>query len=231
MSALPVPSFDTPSCILDGSYQFTENKNLKKANLPSCIEEIPDGIFFGCQHLGSLNLPESVKRIGKYAFGDIPALKEIKLPESIECIDDNAFISNTIESWILPKSLKYLGNNSIDLSSRVKYVICKATEAPECAVNFMNENSTPFGIINDNDRNDLTLYVPVGSLESYRNANGWNYFSEIIETEDFSQASIMKIINQTMQYNPNPIYDLEGKKISSPEHGNIYITDGNKILF
>ena len=60
-----------------------------------------------------------------------------------------------------------------------------AAEPPVCKVN-MNSGATPFY---PGTPNDIPVYVPTGTAEKYRNAKGWDYFTNFIETDDFPTSS------------------------------------------
>ncbi len=74
------------------------------------------------------------------------------------------------------------------------------------------------------------VYVPVGSADLYRNAWGWSYFTNFIETDEFPSAGINDVeFSEKIQ--DNCTYDLFGRKVETPVSGNIYIRNGKKILF
>ena len=77
--------------------------------------------------------------------------------------------------------------------------------------------------------NDIPIYVPVGTAEKYRNAWGWDYFTNFIETDDFP-TSIHNITTEHYD-SKNCVYDLMGRKVINPHKGQVYIKNGKKILF
>lgn len=65
------------------------------------------------------------------------------------------------------------------------------------------------------DYETCVLYVPYGSGEAYRNAEGWNLFKHIVEMEDTG-------INGATLYDDitnGKCYDLKGRRISQPGKG------------
>lgn len=79
-----------PSTVKEiGPYAF-QNTKISIAKIPSGIETIEKGTFFGCSNLEFLTLPESLKKIDEKAFAKT-GLKEINLPGNIKFIESQAF--------------------------------------------------------------------------------------------------------------------------------------------
>lgn len=70
--------------------------------------------------------------------------------------------------------------------------------------------------------------MPVGSADKYRNAYGWNYFTNIIETDKFPSA--IEGIDADEGMADQPIYDLMGRRVEHPRKGQIYICGGKKYM-
>lgn len=76
---------------------------------------------------------------------------------------------------------------------------------------------------------DTPLYVPVGTADLYRSTWGWNYFNNIIETDDFPSLSVSDIDVDGGEDADAPVYDLMGRRVDSPQPGQIYIRAGKKF--
>ena len=94
----------------------------------------------------------------------------------------------------------------------------------------LNIGYTPFGQYGSDFVNEtpqkIPVYVPVGSADLYRNAWGWDYFTNYIET-DFSG------INECLsdkEDDQKDIYDLFGRKVTTPIPNQIYIVNGKKFI-
>lgn len=105
---------------------------------------------------------------------------------------------------------------------------------PTCIDSELNPGDTPFGVYGSDFMNstpqDIPVYVPIGSADLYRNAWGWDYFTNFIETDDFPPAGICGVIISD-ELQDSAIYDLLGRKVEIPVTGNIYIKNGKKIIF
>lgn len=80
-----------------------------------------------------------------------------------------------------------------------------------------------------------TVYVPVGTADKYRNAEGWrdfHYFVEIEQSEFPVTAIGTPAITETRADKAdNVIYDLQGRRVENPQKGHIYISKGQKFVF
>ena len=98
-----------------------------------------------------------------------------------------------------------IGDKAFSGCTALKSVVSSATTAPS-AYETTFSNTT---------YSNATLYIPVGSLESYNYATCWKNF-QIIEDDDITKVEGVGTGN-----NPVEIarYSLNGKKLLSPEKG------------
>ena len=71
--------------------EFKGMDKIKKVVLPSTIDSISNGAFFGCKSLREVNLPDGLTWIWDYAFSGCDKLKKIQFPYTIEHICGSAF--------------------------------------------------------------------------------------------------------------------------------------------
>lgn len=219
------------SCQDLGIFAFQQNLELKEMHLPDGIERIPNNLADACTSLCHVNIPSSVKSIGKEAFQSCWLLNDVELPLGLESIEKDAFRScYAFDQLFFPATLNFLGEECCTYLTGVKRIYCMASEPPVCEVSTLNIGYTPFGGYDSpSTPNDIPVYVPVGTAEKYRKAWGWNYFTNFIETDDFSTAIHNIKINKPNAQ--NDIYDLNGKKVVNPQKGQIYIINGKKRIF
>ena len=239
------------SCLnLTGASHFQFNFGLEKIHLPEGITIIPSWFACYCTDLKEVNIPSTVKVIKEAAFCDCKPLKNINLPEGLERIEKDAFnYVSSLEEVVFPSTLKTLGGEAFAYCRNLKRVYCTATIPPTCEDSPTNPGDTPFGSYVESDlqaSRDIPLYVPVGSAELYRNAWGWDFFRNIIETDDFPETTSIhsKTIEpetcRDMYYDLNGrkidvpvkgrIFDLQGRPVQgSPKHG-VYIQNGKKVM-
>lgn len=152
------------------------------------------------------NLPDGEIYIGKILYGykgTMPENHSLIVKEGIVSIADNAFsFCTNLISIKLPESLEHIGAGAFALSQLKNIEIPYAVTRIEFQ-SFANCNnlefikvlgSTPPSIDEYTFSNyEVPLYVPQGSLETYKNTEIWNRFSNI---EGFDATGIENIITE-----------------------------------
>ena len=213
---------------------FSGCVNLKKIDLPNSIIYWGDYVFEGCTKLKEITIPDKVETIAKKMFSGCEELENISIPSNIKIINSDAFTEcDSLEQIIFPATLNLLGQECCSYMPGLKRIYCMASEPPVCEESTLNPGNSPFGKYNSDfylsTPNDIPVYVPVGTAEKYRNAWGWDYFTNFIETDDFPTS----IHNVTTEHydSKNCVYDLMGRKVINPQKGQVYIKNGKKKLF
>ena len=89
-----------------GEYEFANNIDLVRAELPSTITEIGEGAFKNCTSLEYIAIPESVKAIGSAALCGCSSLKNVVIPEGVTVLEDLVFaLCDNLEVVKLPETL------------------------------------------------------------------------------------------------------------------------------
>ena len=220
-----------PSTLKDLSeFTFSMCPKLQEIKIPEGVTKIPLGFASWCHLLEEVNIPKSVTVIEVDAFGSDVKLKPIDLPEGLKRIEQDALWYCAIDSIVFPASLEYLGGGSCANWKYIKKIYSLAPSPPYCAEDRANPGKGPF---HGYTPNDVPLYVPIGSGEKYRQAFGWNYFTNIIETDKFPTG----IMSPKMGNNELcKVYGKDNELIieipnllSSPIHYSIYSTKGTMI--
>jgi len=128
----------------------------------------------GSYEIGSLkynNKTYTVDSISNYAFAESENLKAIVLPNSVISIGRQAFIDcYSLSSITIPSSVISIGEYAFSSCIKLSAIHVKS--------------STPINITNafhDFNYSLCTLGVPKGSKAAYKNAAGWNSFTNIVE--------------------------------------------------
>ena len=155
-----------------GNYAFRFCTGLTYIDLPQSITSIGDGTFEGCSGIKSITIPERVTRIGVYTFCN-SGLTSINIPNSVSSIGEYAFdCCSQLTSINIPSSVTRIGDYAFHACREVSVITCDAITPPSCGLHCF-----------DYIPSTATLYVPYGTSDAYKNAEGWNYFNNVEELE------------------------------------------------
>ena len=177
----------------------------------------------------SINATKSTEDDHDFVYMDITS----KAGNMADILGDNIYKIDSLEQIVFPATLKLLGQESFSYIPELKRIYCMATEPPVCEESTLNPGDTPFGdyepVLHLSTHNDIPVYVPVGTADKYRNAWGWDHFTNIIETDNLPTA--IHDVTTERSDAKSSIYDLNGRKVTSPLKGQVYIKNGKKIIF
>ena len=205
--------------------------DLIEAILPGTLKEVSDGTFSMCPKLKEIKIAEGITKIPFDFVSYCQSLEKVNIPKSVTVIEDDAFSTCSLDSIVFPATIEYIGKGAFKDLKKLKKIYSMSPIPPVCyydpMVNFGDESfggSTP---------SDIPVYVPIGSGEKYREAFGWNYFTNIIETDKFPTG----IVSPKMSN--NELCKVYGKGnelvieipnlLSSPIHYSIYSIEGTMI--
>ncbi len=200
-----------------GGSAFQYCSRLQEIVLPDSITVLNSFVFRGCDQLSSIKLPHSLKKISQSALNECN-LAVLILPDSLERIENYAFQFNEFESIVFPAKVDF--SDPTDGSEKSTYLLgkCKNLRSVCCLnpVATMASAGTTFG----NLPHGTTLYVPVGSKQSYIDA-GYGDYTEVDAEwaknfeyiQDFYEVKIAPMQHGTVSIPGNP-YSLSGDKVS-----------------
>ena len=202
-----------------GDYAFSGCWYLTNIVIPDSVTSIGKSAFSNCSKLTSITIPNSVTSIGNYAFSDCSGLTSIEIPNSITRIGMGMFSDcSALTSVVIGKS--------------VTSIEWKAFEGCTGLTNIHILSETPPTVQIDNfaesQYTDITLYVPVGSLETYKTADTWKNFWDIREegTTETPEEDVKKCAIPVITYN-NSGLDITTKTDGAEIHTNITCNDAN----
>ena len=212
-----------------GNAAFSDNKRLKRVVLPRGITEIPIRLCCLCHNLNEIDIPESVIKIGRNAFQLCYELKT-ELPQNLVWIGWDSFDYCALDSIVFPSSIKNIEGGAFRDLCYLQKIYSLSKTPPICTEDHANPGLGPF---HGYTPNDIPVYVPIGSGEKYRQAFGWNYFTNIIETDKFPTG----IMSPKMGNNELcKVYGKDGKLFielpnvpASPVRYSVYSIGGTMI--
>ena len=205
--------------------------DLIEAILPGTLKELSDGTFSMCPKLKEIKIAEGITKIPFDFVSYCQSLEKVNIPKSVTVIEDDAFSTCSLDSIVFPATIEYIGKGAFKDLKKLKKIYSMSPMPPVCYYDPMvNFGDGSFG---GSTPSDIPVYVPIGSGEKYREAFGWNYFTNIIETDKFPTG----IVSPKMSN--NELCKVYGKGnelvieipnlLSSPIHYSIYSIEGTMI--
>lgn len=181
-----------------GENAFKQNEKITSVVFPPSIEIIGEGAFSRCINIESIEFSEGLTEIGARAFLHCSKPYYIVLPSSLQAIKESAFGGLTNIKEIYSKSMT---------PPRLAFDYSVNGIADD---NGLITSAYPFG----SNTSKITLFVPLGASESYKNADGWQCSKEIIETDNWT-VSIDKIDLDLTSSEDIIIYNIDGTVIDT----------------
>ncbi len=139
-----------------------------EGSLPSNPLYYAQHIFLSGEEITDLVIPNTITSIGKYSFYGCTGINSVTLHNSVESIGEYAFYKNGLTSIIIGSSVSSIGRYAFSLN-RSSSCNCYVTT-------YIQE---PYDINNAFDYIPSTsiLYVPEGTVNLYKETNGWRGFN------------------------------------------------------
>ena len=146
-------------------------------NCNAIIERSTNKLLAGCKNTV---IPATVKTIGSYAFG-WNTRKTLIVPDGVETIEDYAFgNSSGLKVLILGKGVKTIGRALLGTHPNSEQSLCVLSNIPPSVITD-NDGGWDYPSLSTSMTENVTLYVPQGSMARYMMADGWNQFKTIKE--------------------------------------------------
>lgn len=223
-----------PEKVLHDGVEYTVTKisfaafagcpELTSVTLPSTIREIRPGAFMQCENMKDLpKMPDGTK-IYWETFFNCSSLKVADLRNCSE-VEEWAFENcKGLETIILPENSEYFAFETVLRCESLKSIF--ALNKIPASMEYVNERDVPFFP-------QITLYVPEGSEELYRNAKGWSQFKNIkagtyagTETTEIASGTAVRVEGGRIIVEsadgatmPIEVYNTAGQKVRSLNAG------------
>ena len=206
MGCMNLESIRLPQSIrVIDQYAFANCRSLKKVDFPDQMESVNHQAFLGCHQLDSLFIPASVNSWSYDAIFDCLSLKTLKVspanpyydsredcnalirtrdnqlisaasdckvPDGVESTSPMAFTGTHFKMLAFPASVKLLGSWGLNAVPITHGVFMESPIPPR-----YNYQGGWFAIFRL-DALMPTIYVPYGSIETYRKAYGWSLYAK-----------------------------------------------------
>lgn len=205
-------------------------KNLKRIVIGSGCKHIERNAFDNCTEATELILGDNIEDIGYQAFRSLKSVTELQFPKNLKFLYDYAFsFTWSLKEAVLPEGLEWLCGGALNRCDALERVVMPASltwvgQEPFSNCGAMTElvsmAENPVGLTTElfNDATKyqtVTLYVPEGCIDNYRNANIWQKFVNI---EEMPNTSIDGVQTKT-EAAVEAIYTIDGKRLSQMQNG------------
>ena len=143
--------------------------------IPDSVTSIGAQAFYYCNSLTSVTIPDGVTEIGDWAFYGCTSLTSVTIPNSVTSIGDRAFSEcDSLTSITIPDSVTSIEAYAFYDCTALKDIYCKPTTPPVGDLNMFGYNAS-----------GRKIYVPRASVDAYKSASYWSYYSSSIVGYDF----------------------------------------------
>lgn len=187
---------------------YETNKNIKGINIPSTIKSIGDKAFKNLENLEEINFPEGLTSIGAEAFKGCKSIKEINLPETLSKVGERTFEEcSSIKTIKVPDLITYIPMYFCNLCDNLETVyIGENVKSIGFAFQCLSLSEVHIAAIDPPlietatafmSNKEITVYVPNGTLDSYRDK--WGMIKGLVfeEESDGGQTAGMNSIGRT----------------------------------
>lgn len=194
MTSLTIPNSVTSI----GSSAFFDCSGLTSLTIPNSVTEIGDSAFQSCTGLTSITIPESVNTLGNSVFFGCSGLTSVTIPESVTKIESSSFFGcSGLTSIAIPNLLTEIGEmaflgcsglTSITIPESVNSIGNYAFGGCSNLMSFTSRNTTPPTLLSVDTFKEMPescqLYVPESSIDAYKVATGWTFFTLVSAIKD-----------------------------------------------
>jgi hypothetical protein len=204
-----------------GKCAFYECSGLTSVTIGNDVTSIDVEAFSGCSCLTSVNIGTSVTSIGNGAFQKCSSLTSVTIPNSVSSIGNSAFrYCTSLTSVTIGSGVTSIGSRAFE-GADIPIVI-SLIENPFAI--YSKTHVQAYKVFSLNTFENATLYVPVGTIDKYKETKGWQDFENIVE----GVPAGINVVKNTKNNNTT-IYDLNGVRQSEPKKG-INILNGKKVV-
>ena len=186
-----------------GDFAFRNCSGLTSVTIPNSVTSIGDYAFWDCTGLTSVTIGNSVTSIGGSAFFDCSSLTSVTIPNSVTSIGESAFYGcSGLTSVTIPNSVTRIGNSafcncsgltSVTIGNSVTSIGGSAFYGCSSLTSVTIEAETPPTLGSDVFyTNYCPIYVPCGTLDSYKTAEGWSKYQYRIKYAPYPSYAITK---------------------------------------
>ena len=169
-------NIDIPNSVTTiGSSAFSFCGSLTMVEIPDSVTTLGDNLFLGCQALESVVFGNGITTVPNYAFCKCDNLAAVTLGDRVTMIGECSFEHcMNLTSITLPETTTAIGERAFYGCHNLNSLYCKALTPPAAVVTYNSWDL--FG----NNNVERLIYVPSGSVDAYKSADGWKDYANAI---------------------------------------------------
>ena len=209
---------DVGSFIVDANNPIYDSRD----NCNAIIETATNRMIVGGSQT---TVPDGVTAIGCWVLGQ---LSTVTIPTSVTDIDPFAFASDSI------LTLSPIYGSSYETSSIIEAITMEGSTPP--ALNLLEPLKGRADLLLFDtihfpgvDTENCILYVPLGSMSDYMNADGWKDFKNIVEYDPNQGPTAIETVRESSTA-PRQIFDLQGRRMNDASGHSFIIENGKKRI-
>ena len=203
-------------------YAFCGCSGLTSVKFLNNLTTIGNYAFSGCSGLTSIIFSDNLTTIGNYAFYGCFSLTSITIPNNVITIGDGSFYGcYNLTSITIPNSFITIGDYAFNLYNGYDH---------NKPVDIISLKEEPENISEDVFSKDLyknaTLFVPKGTINKYKNCDGWKkfvYIEEISETNNIEKTPANAVLIQSA----NGVLNISG--VNDGANVSVYTLSGQMV--
>ena len=171
-------NFNLIDCLLPdsvtsiGAQAFERCVSLTNFVLWDTVTSIGGNAFTECDSLISVNIPTGLTTIPYMCFYGCGALQEIVIPNGVTTIQSSAFgVCTGLSKLIIGSGVTSIGESAFNGCSGLTSITIEAITPPTLG--------SGYGVFGGT--NDCPIYVPAGSVDTYKSASGWSDYASRIQ--------------------------------------------------
>ena len=194
-----------------------------RENCNAIIETATNKLIAGSE---AMTIPNGVTEIGPFALCD---QYDVVIPATVTTVDNLAF-GPDLSYW----SDDVKGDEIFGTASPVESIVMEGSVPPAVTLDeqiayssfLADYDITHFSVV---DTEKCVLYVPLGSMSDYMNADGWKDFLHIVEYDPNDGPTAIESVRESSAAS-RQIFDLQGRRLNNASSHSIIIENGKKRI-
>ncbi|MBO7101065.1 MAG: leucine-rich repeat domain-containing protein [Bacteroidales bacterium] len=213
---------------------FSNCSSLRHINLPQTLTYIEPWTFYGCTAIDTLIIPNNVIALGSATLALCSSLKHCHLPERLTRVEGWLLYGTALKELVVPDNVTYIEDQAFAGCTQLHKVTLSASlstisdslfiDGTPLDTLILRSQEPPMVPANAFPSFNVTLIVPCGTEQAYRQHSVWGQFTTIVEN--------CNAIDETENHNLK-VYNHDGHIVVEGADGekvHIYDMSGRKVV-